>query len=122
MKNYYKISEFAALCGLSRDTLLHYDRIGILTVSYTHLDVYKRQGVAGHGAEDHRAQHAEHDEQGGVHIQVHEGQAGPVSYTHLHRRTARGPEKLFCPHCKRPAGKKQAAKAALPCNILWKAV
>ena len=34
MKNYYKISEFAALCGLSRDTLLHYDRIGILKPAF----------------------------------------------------------------------------------------
>lgn len=34
MKNYYKISEFAALCGLSRDTLLHYDHIGILKPAF----------------------------------------------------------------------------------------
>lgn len=34
MKNYYKISEFAALCGLSRDTLLHYDHIGLLKPAF----------------------------------------------------------------------------------------
>jgi len=34
MKNYCEISEFAALCGLSRDTLLHYDRIGILKPAF----------------------------------------------------------------------------------------
>ena len=34
MKNYYKISEFAGLCGRSRDTLLHYDRIGILKPAF----------------------------------------------------------------------------------------
>lgn len=34
MKNYYKISEFAALCGLSRDTLLHYDHTGVLKPAF----------------------------------------------------------------------------------------
>ena len=34
MKNYYRISEFAALCGLSRDTLLHYDHIGLLKPAF----------------------------------------------------------------------------------------
>lgn len=34
MKNYYRISEFAALCGLSRDTLLHYDHIGVLKPAF----------------------------------------------------------------------------------------
>ena len=29
-KHYFKTAEFAALCGVKKDTLLHYDHIGLL--------------------------------------------------------------------------------------------
>ena len=50
-KEYLNVNELATLFGLNVQTLHYYDKIGILKpsyrdpVSYTHLDVYKRQGV-----------------------------------------------------------------------------
>lgn len=41
MRTIYKISEFAAMCGISRDTLLYYDKIGILKPSFVAENGYR---------------------------------------------------------------------------------
>ena len=41
MKKVYKISEFASLCGISRDTLLHYDAIGLLKPAFVASNRYR---------------------------------------------------------------------------------
>ena len=43
MKEYYSVGKAAKIVGMTPETLRHYDRIGLATVSYTHLDVYKGQ-------------------------------------------------------------------------------
>ena len=45
---YFTTGEFAKILGVKKHTLFHYDEIGLFSpavkaVSYTHLDVYKRQ-------------------------------------------------------------------------------
>ena len=37
------IKEVSEQYDISADTLRYYERIGLIPVSYTHLDVYKRQ-------------------------------------------------------------------------------
>ena len=68
------------------------DRAGVVSVSYTHLDVYKRQGTL-------RADYADSFTENGTHgsdsvesaareiaFFFAEGEVCPVSYTHLRRR------------------------------------
>lgn len=44
-KRFLKISEFARLCGTTRDTLLHYDRKGLLKPRIVHDNGYRAYGV-----------------------------------------------------------------------------
>ena len=46
MTGYYSISEFAKLCYTTRDTLLHYDRIGILKPSFKANNGYRYYSFA----------------------------------------------------------------------------
>ena len=41
MKTVYRISEFAALCGVTRDTLLYYDKIGVLKPAFVAENGYR---------------------------------------------------------------------------------
>ena len=43
MPRIMKIGEVAERTGLSLRTIRHYDECGLVAVSYTHLDEYKRQ-------------------------------------------------------------------------------
>lgn len=41
MKTVYRISEFAALCGVTRDTLLYYDKMGVLKPAFVAQNGYR---------------------------------------------------------------------------------
>ena len=47
MKNkiYFKTAEFASLCGTTKDTLIHYDKIGLLTPQYIAENKYRYYSV-----------------------------------------------------------------------------
>lgn len=52
MKSIYKISEFASLCGITRDTLLHYDSIGLLKPAFVAENGYRYYTISQFGTLD----------------------------------------------------------------------